>query len=155
MHNRRNNFKGRQPSMIKIERIYNNPRGNKSFRILVDRLWPRGLSKDKVKMDLWQKDIAPSNSLRKWFGHDDEKWNEFKRRYFKELDKNIDSVDQILDKVKEGSITLLYGSKEEKFNNAVALKEYLEEKIKKQTYELSRSSCSDILLYSIDTSLLL
>jgi uncharacterized protein YeaO (DUF488 family) len=117
--------------MIKIERIYNNPGGNKSFRILVDRLWPRGLSKEKVKMDLWQKNIAPSNSLRKWFGHDDEKWNEFKRRYFKELDKNIDSVNEILDKVKEGSITLLYGSKEEKFNNAVALKEYLEEKIKK------------------------
>jgi uncharacterized protein YeaO (DUF488 family) len=117
--------------MIKIERIYNNPKGNNNFRILVDRLWPRGLSKDKVKVDLWQKDIAPSNSLRKWFGHDDQKWNEFKRRYFKELDKNIDSVNQILDKVKEESITLLYGSKEEKFNNAVALKEYLEEKIKK------------------------
>jgi uncharacterized protein YeaO (DUF488 family) len=117
--------------MIKIERIYNNPTGNKSFRILVDRLWPRGLSKEKVKVDLWQKDFAPSNSLRKWFGHDDEKWNEFKRRYFKELDKNIDSVNLILDKVKEGSITLLYGSKEEEFNNAVALKEYLEEKIKK------------------------
>jgi uncharacterized protein YeaO (DUF488 family) len=118
--------------MIKIERIYNNPRGNKSFRILVDRLWPRGLSKDKVKVDLWQKDISPSNSLRKWFGHEDEKWNEFKRRYFKELDKNVDPVNQILDKVKEeGSVTLLYGSKEEKFNNAVALKEYLEEKIKK------------------------
>ncbi|MGB6528943.1 MAG: DUF488 domain-containing protein [Candidatus Nitrosopolaris sp.] len=117
--------------MIKIERIYNNPKGNNNFRILVDRLWPRGLSKDKVKVDLWQKDIAPSNSLRKWFGHDDEKWNEFKRRYFKELDKNADSVNQILDKVKEGSITLLYGSKEEKFNNAVALKEYLEEKIEK------------------------
>jgi uncharacterized protein YeaO (DUF488 family) len=117
--------------MIKIKRIYNNPRRNKSFRILVDRLWPRGLSKDKVKMDLWQKDIAPSDSLRKWFRHDDEKWNEFKRRYFKELDKNVDSVNQIIDKVNEGSITLLYGSKEEKFNNAVALKEYLEEKIKK------------------------
>jgi uncharacterized protein YeaO (DUF488 family) len=117
--------------MIKIERIYNNPGGNKSFRILVDRLWPRGLSKDKVKVDLWQKDIGPSNSLRKWFGHDEEKWNEFKRRYFKELDKNIDSVNEILDKVNEESITLLYGSKEEKFNNAVALKEYLEEKIKK------------------------
>jgi uncharacterized protein YeaO (DUF488 family) len=117
--------------MIKIERIYDNPRGNNNFRILVDRLWPRGLSKDKVKVDLWQKDIGPSNSLRKWFGHDDQKWNEFKRRYFKELDKNVDSVKQILDKVNEGSITLLYGSKEEKFNNAVALKEYLEEKIKK------------------------
>jgi uncharacterized protein YeaO (DUF488 family) len=80
--------------MIKIERIYNNPKENNNFRILVDRLWPRGLSKDKVKVDLWQKDIAPSNSLRKWFGHDDEKWNEFKRRYFKELDKNADSVNQ-------------------------------------------------------------
>jgi uncharacterized protein YeaO (DUF488 family) len=115
--------------MIKIERIYNNPRGNKSFRILVDRLWPRGLSKDKVKVDLWQKDVAPSNSLRKWFGHDEHKWHEFKRRYFKELDKNIDAVNQILDKIKEErSMTLLYGSKEEKFNNAVALKQYLEKK---------------------------
>ena len=71
------------------------------LEVLVDRLWPRGLSKDKVKVDLWQKDIAPSNSLRKWFGHDDDKWNEFKRRYFKGLDKNIDSVNQILDKVKD------------------------------------------------------
>jgi uncharacterized protein YeaO (DUF488 family) len=117
--------------MIKIERIYNNPRGNNStFRILIDRLWPRGLRKDKVKVDLWQKDIAPSNSLRKWFGHDEKKWDEFKTRYFKELEKNIQSVNPILDKINEGSITLLYGAKEEKFNNAIALKEYLEEKIK-------------------------
>ena len=82
--------------MIKIERIYDNPKGNEGFRILVDRLWPRGLSKDKVKMDLWQKDIAPSNSLRKWFGHDEKKWDDFKRRYFNELDKNIESVKTIL-----------------------------------------------------------
>ena len=117
--------------MIKIERIYNNPRGNNStFRILIDRLWPRGLRKDKVKVDLWQKDIAPSNSLRKWFGHDEKKWDEFKTRYFKELEENIESVNPILDKINEGSITLLYGAKEEKFNNAIALKEYLEEKIK-------------------------
>jgi uncharacterized protein YeaO (DUF488 family) len=118
--------------MIKIERIYNNPKGNNtSFRILVDRLWPRGLSKDKVKVDLWQKDIAPSNSLRKWFSHDQPKWNEFKVRYFKELDKNNELVNTILDKLKKGSITLLYGAKEEKFNNAVALKEYLEDRIRK------------------------
>lgn len=116
--------------MINIERIYRNPKGDGSFRILIDRLWPRGLSKDKVKIDLWQKDIAPSDSLRKWFGHDEKKWNEFKRRYFKELDKNSDSVNVILNKTKEGSITLLYGAKEERFNNAVALKEYLEKKIK-------------------------
>jgi uncharacterized protein YeaO (DUF488 family) len=118
--------------MIKIERIYSNPGANdSSFRILVDRLWPRGLSKDKVKVDLWQKDIAPSNSLRKWFSHDTKKWDEFKARYFKELEKNSESVNTILDKIQEGSVTLLYGTKEEKFNNAIALKEYLEERIKK------------------------
>lgn len=120
--------------LIRIERIYDNPKGNNDgFRILVDRLWPRGLSKDKVKVDLWQKDIAPSNSLRKWFTHDEKKWNEFKRRYFKELDENNELVNMILSKVKEGSsstITLLYGTKEDRFNNAVALKEYLEEKAK-------------------------
>ena len=120
--------------LIRIERIYDNPKGNNDgYRILVDRLWPRGLSKDKVKVDLWQKDIAPSNSLRKWFTHDEKKWNEFKRRYFKELDENNELVNMILSKVKEGSsstITLLYGTKEDRFNNAVALKEYLEEKAK-------------------------
>ena len=101
----------------------------------MDRLWPRGLSKDKVRFDLWQKEIAPSDSLRKWFGHDKKKWNEFKQRYFKELDKKSDLVNQTLNKVKEEStssstITLLYSTKEAKFNNAVALKEYLEEKAK-------------------------
>jgi uncharacterized protein YeaO (DUF488 family) len=117
---------------IKLERIYDNPKGSKSFRILVDRLWPRGLKKDKVRVDLWQKDIAPSHSLRKWFGHDEKKWDEFKRKYFKELDKNKEAVDTIVKMVEDqNSITLLYGAKEERFNNAVALKEYLEEKIKK------------------------
>ena len=122
--------------LIRVQRIYNNPKGrNKDgFRILVDRLWPRGLSKKKVKVDVWQKDIAPSNSLRKWFGHDEKKWNEFKRRYFKELDKKNELVNMILCKVKEeessSSITLLYGTKEDRFNNAVALKEYLDEKAK-------------------------
>jgi uncharacterized protein YeaO (DUF488 family) len=117
---------------IRIERIYDNPKEVDSFRILVDRLWPRGLSKDKVKVDLWQKDIAPSNSLRKWFGHDETKWDEFKRRYFKELDKKRDSVNTVIEKAKEQhSVTLLYATKEEKFNNAVALKEFLEEKIQK------------------------
>ncbi len=117
--------------MIKIERIYNDPTGNNkdNFRILVDRLWPRGLSKEKVKVDLWLKDIAPSTLLRKWFEHDERKWPEFKSRYFKELEKNSKSVNVILDKVKEGSVTLLYGAKDQKFNNAIALKEYLEEKI--------------------------
>jgi uncharacterized protein YeaO (DUF488 family) len=118
--------------IIKIERIYDNPKGDKSFRILVDRLWPRGLSKEKVRVDLWQKDIAPSNTLRKWFGHDEKKWDKFKHKYFKELDKNNDVVNTIIRMTQEqDSITLLYGAKEKRFNNAVALKEYLEEKIKK------------------------
>ena len=122
---------------IRIERIYDNPKGNKgnnSFRILVDRLWPRGLSKENTRIDLWQKDIAPSDSLRKWFGHDEKKWDEFKSKYFKELDKKSDSdvVDEIIKMAKEhSSITLLYGAKEERYNNAVALKEYLEKKTKK------------------------
>jgi len=107
-----------------IRRIYDNPKGNsRDFRILVDRRWSRGLSKDEVKVDLWQKEMAPSNSLRKW--------NEFKRRYFKELDKKSDLVNIIVNKANERAITLLYGTKEERFNNAVALKEYLEEKVKK------------------------
>src|SRR5919206_2638789 len=108
--------------MIKIERIYNNPRGNNStFRILIDRLWPRGLRKDEVKIDLWQKDIAPSNTLRKWFGHDEKKWDEFKRKYFKELDKksNIDTVDTLIKMARaHSSITLLYGTKEVRINNS-------------------------------------
>ncbi len=116
---------------IQVERIYGNPKGDRSFRILVDRLWPRGLSKDKVRIDLWQKDIAPTDSLRKWFAHDEKKWNQFKDKYFKQLDKNSASVNMILKKAKEGSsITLLYSAKEERFNNAVALKEYLEKKLK-------------------------
>jgi uncharacterized protein YeaO (DUF488 family) len=119
---------------IRIERVYDNSKEVDSFRILVDRLWPRGLRKEKVRIDLWQKDVAPSNSLRKWFGHDEKKWDEFKRKYFKELDKKSDShaLDSIIKLAKEqNSITLLYGTKQERFNNAVALKEYLEEKITK------------------------
>jgi uncharacterized protein YeaO (DUF488 family) len=117
--------------VIKVQRIYSNPKGNKTFRILVDRLWPRGLSKEEVKVDLWQKDIAPSNTLRKWFSHDKRKWDEFKTRYFRELEENSESLNMILDKVREESITLLYGAKETEFNNAIALKDYLEQKIKR------------------------
>jgi uncharacterized protein YeaO (DUF488 family) len=118
--------------IIRIKRVYDDPKEDNSFRILVDRLWPRGLSKEKTRIDLWQKDIAPSNTLRKWFGHDEKKWDEFKRKYFKELDtkSNSQMVDEIIKMGKEhSSITLLYGTKEERFNNAVALKEYLEDYI--------------------------
>ena len=117
--------------MIKIERIYDNPKGksdedNSGFRILIDRLWPRGLSKNEVNIDLWIKDVAPSTPLRKWFDHEEKKWDEFKSRYFKELEKCNKSINTILDKVDKGPVILLYGAKDKKFNNAIALKEYLE-----------------------------
>ena len=100
--------------------------------MLVDRLWPRGLRKDEVKIDLWLKEIAPSNELRKWFGHDPNRWIEFKKRYFQELDQKSELIEQIVAKAKEGDIILLYGAKDEEHNNAVALKEFIEAKMKMQ-----------------------
>ena len=115
--------------MIKIKRTYDKPETEDGFRILVDRIWPRGLKKTDVQMDLWQKDIAPSSPLRKWFKHDESKWNEFKNRYYQELENKKDSIGLLLDKTRKGTITLLYSSKEDKYNNAIALKEYLEAKL--------------------------
>jgi len=114
--------------MIKIKRIYDPPAEDDGFRILVDRLWPRGLTKEKAKVDLWLKEIAPSDQLRKWYAHDPKKWAEFKKKYSKELGQKIDLIDQIIKKTKEGDLTLLFSSKEEKLNNAVALREYIETK---------------------------
>ena len=114
--------------MIKVKRIYDGPTPDDGIRILVDRLWPRGLSKGKAKVDLWLKEIAPSNELRKWYAHDPKKWAEFRKRYFKDLDTKKELVNQILQKMKEADVTLLYSSKEEKINNAVALKEYIEKR---------------------------
>jgi uncharacterized protein YeaO (DUF488 family) len=116
--------------MIKTKRTYDKHEAEDGFRILVDRIWPRGLKKTDFKMDLWQKDIAPSTSLRKWFNHDESKWNEFKNRYYQELQNKKESIGLLLDKARKETITLLYSSKEEKYNNAIALKEYLEVKLK-------------------------
>ena len=112
--------------MIKIKRIYDKPDDEDGFRILIDRLWPRGLNKDWVKIDLWLKDIAPSNELRKWFSHDPDNWVEFKKRYFAELSNKKESTGLVLNKERKKTVTLLYGAKDEKFNNAVALNEYIE-----------------------------
>ena len=111
--------------MIKIKRIYDTPTPDYGIRILVDRLWPRGLSKEKAKVDLWFKEIAPSNELRKWYAHDPKKWTEFRKTYFSDLNMKRELVNQIVQKMKEGDVTLLYSSKEEKLNNAAALKEYI------------------------------
>jgi len=111
---------------IRVKRVYEEPDEADGRRILVDRLWARGLSKDKAKVDVWVKEIAPSTELRHWYGHDPNKWAEFKSRYAVELNTKPDKVEEILGEVQMGIVTFLYSSKEEQLNNAVALKEYIE-----------------------------
>ncbi len=111
---------------IWIRRAYDAPGQTDGQRILVDRLWPRGVSKDDLKLDEWMKDIAPSNALRKWFDHDADKWEEFQNRYAKELEKLSDDVAALRKRLADGRVTLVYGAKDEEHNNAVALKAYLE-----------------------------
>lgn len=113
---------------IKIKRIYDKAsKKNDGYRILIDRLWPRGIKKEEVHIDLWLKEIAPSAELRTWFNHEPAKWLEFKKRYFKELDHKQELLDTIHEKARAHVITLLYSAKDETHNNAVALQEYLEQ----------------------------
>lgn len=111
---------------IKIKRVYETPDKNDGSRILVDRLWPRGLTKEKAKVDLWLKEIAPSTELRKWFGHDPKKWQGFRGRYETELKHHDDQLKLIKRKAKEGMVTLIYGSRDQEHNEAVVLKQFLE-----------------------------
>jgi uncharacterized protein YeaO (DUF488 family) len=108
---------------MKIKRVYEKPEKGDGIRILVDRLWPRGLTKEKAGIDLWLKDIAPSTELRKWFDHDLEKWKEFRKRYSDELKKNEEQVSLLKDQMKKGTVTLVYGAKDEEHNEALVLKE--------------------------------
>ncbi len=113
---------------IAIKRIYETPSKEDGKRILIDRLWPRGLTKEKAKIDLWLKEISPSTTLRKWFGHDVAKWAEFKKRYIAEIKNNTESLNQLVEQIKKGKVTLIYGAKDEEHNDAVVLKLYLEKK---------------------------
>lgn len=106
---------------IKIKRVYEKPAKEDGFRILIDRLWPRGLTKENAGVDLWLKEIAPSTQLRKWFDHDPEKWEEFKKRYHKEIIENKEAFSVLKDQVKNGNVTLVYGAKDEEHNDAVVL----------------------------------
>lgn len=110
---------------MKIKRAYEEPSKSDGRRILVDRLWPRGLTKEKAAVDMWLKEIAPSTDLRKWFGHDPAKWNEFQKRYIKELDANPEPVNTIKELAKKGTVTLIYGARDEEYNDAVVLRGYL------------------------------
>ena len=111
---------------IAVKRAYDEPKPGDGYRILVDRIWPRGVSKENVKIDEWLKDIAPSSVLRRWFVHDPKKWGEFKKRYFHELDGHKELTDAIRKRAKRGRVTLVYSARDEQYNNAVVLKEYLE-----------------------------
>lgn len=108
---------------IAVKRAYAERDADDGLRVLVDRLWPRGVSKDRV--DVWLKDVAPSNDLRKWYGADTSKWTEFRRRYFAELDANPDAVSELRKLARNERVTLLFGKKDEEHNNAVALRDYL------------------------------
>ena len=108
-----------------IKRVYEEPKETDGQRILIDRLWPRGLSKAKAKVDLWLKAIAPSTPLRQWFGHDPGKWHEFKKRYKDELNHNSEAVAQLRALMDKGTVTLVYGAKDQEHNDAVVLQEYL------------------------------
>jgi len=115
--------------MLKIKRVYDEPSKADGRRILVDRLWPRGLKKEDAHIDEWFKELSPSNELRKWFNHDPKKWGEFRKRFFSELREHEELMDSVISAARKGSVTLLFGSKEERFNNAVALKEYIESRM--------------------------
>jgi uncharacterized protein YeaO (DUF488 family) len=114
--------------MIQLKRVYEKRSRNDGVRILVDRLWPRGLSKEKAEVNLWLKEVAPSNELRKWFGHDPDKWKEFQVRYRKELRKNMEALELLQQKCQGHTVTLLYGARDEEHNEAQVLKRMLDSK---------------------------
>jgi uncharacterized protein YeaO (DUF488 family) len=110
---------------VKLKRAYEAPATDDGTRILVDRLWPRGVSKEHASIDQWMKDIAPSTQLRKWFGHDPARWDEFRRRYAKEVQQNADLLGQLRSLARQGPITLVYSARDEKHNDAVELRELI------------------------------
>jgi len=115
---------------IRVKRVYKKSSAEDGKRILVDRLWPRGLSKEKMHIDDWCKDISPSTDLRKWYNHDPDKWEEFKIRYFSELESNQKQVKEFYQSLGNSKVTFLFSSKEPNLNNAYALKEFIEKKFK-------------------------
>ena len=113
--------------MLKLKRVYDPCAKADGMRVLVDRLWPRGMKKEEAGVDLWLKEIAPSDALRKWFSHDPDKWQEFKKRYKKELEDGQDVIEDLKKAAQKETVTLLYAAKDTERNNAVVLKEIIEE----------------------------
>jgi uncharacterized protein YeaO (DUF488 family) len=111
---------------VRVKRVYDEPAESDGYRVLVDRLWPRGLKKSDAQLQEWLKEIAPSTTLRKSFGHDPSRWKEFKKKYWAELDDRRDHVEKLARDARRRSVTLLFGARDTKHNNAVALREYIE-----------------------------
>ncbi len=116
--------------MIRVKRAYEAPAANDGARFLVDRLWPRGVKKEALMINDWLRDVSPSNQLRKRFGHEPDRWREFQRRYFTELDKNPQALQPLLEAARKSAVTLVFSARDTEHNNAVALKNYLEKLIK-------------------------
>jgi len=114
---------------VTIKRVYEEPSESDGTRILVDRLWPRGLTKEKAKVDVWLKDIAPSTELRKWFNHEPSKWPGFKKRYQEEISSNIEVLNILKKHLASGKATIVYGAKDEEHNDAVVIKQYIDKNI--------------------------
>ncbi|HET6845396.1 MAG TPA: DUF488 family protein [Anaerolineales bacterium] len=111
---------------IQLKRAYDAPASSDGYRVLVDRLWPRGLTKEKLHLDAWAKDLAPSNELRKWIHSDMTRWTEFKRRYLKELSSQTDAAAEIRKRARLGTVTLIFATRDPEHNHAAVLKEFLE-----------------------------
>ena len=116
--------------MIKVKRVYEPVDASDGRRFLVDRLWPRGISKQAARIETWLKEAGPSNDLRKWFGHDPARWTEFKRRYRGELQSKREVIAPLLEAARGGDVTLVYSARDEEHNQAVALKEFLDDLLK-------------------------
>ena len=111
---------------VQVKRVYEQATKQDGVRVLVDRLWPRGLTKEQAHIDKWMKDIAPSSQLRQWYDHDPAKWTEFKKRYFKELEARKPTIKSLCEETLENTLTLVYSSRQKDYNNATALKEFME-----------------------------
>lgn len=128
--------------MFKLKRVYEPASREDGQRFLVERLWPRGVKKSSLRLDAWLKDVAPSTQLRRWFGHDPKKWNEFRRRYKAELTAHPEPCEAILDAAHGGIVTLVYSSHDSEHNNAVALREYLEKTMEPKHRRTARKSAA-------------
>jgi len=114
---------------IRLKRVYDEPAKEDGVRVLIDRIWPRGVRKDEAALDEWLKEVAPSTELRKWFGHSPERWPEFRKRYEAELKKNQEAFDRLVDLCRKSDVTLLYAARDDAHNNAVVLKELIEREL--------------------------